>query len=99
MIPQRYIIATLFIAAMLLLFAVVQAPRPVSAGGVGAAETPAVMNLGGFELVTELRLADGWAPRFQGTVDPDQAEAWPYEGGFGTPWEPASPYWRGRGWP
>jgi hypothetical protein len=96
-IPQRYIIATLFIAAMLLLFAVVQAPRPVSAGGVGAAETPAVMNLGGFELVTELRLADGWAPRFQGTVDPDQAEAWPYEGGFGTPWEPASPYLAGQG--
>lgn len=92
MIPQRYIIATLFIAAMLLLFAVVQAPRPVSAGGVAAAETPAIMNLGGYETLAELRMEDGWAPRFQGTQDPDQSEAWPFEGGFGTPWEPASPY-------
>ena len=92
MIPQRYIIATLFIAAMLLLFAVVQAPRPMSAGGVTAMEAPAIMNLGGFEAVAEYRLVDGWAPRFQGTLDPDQADAWPYEGGFGTPWEPASPY-------
>ncbi|HEX4844700.1 MAG TPA: hypothetical protein VFV26_00685 [Geothrix sp.] len=92
MIPQRYIIATLFIAAMLLLFAVVQAPRPVSAGGVAAVETPAIMNLGGYETMAELRMEDGWAPRFQGTQDPDQSEAWPFEGGFGTPWEPASPY-------
>ncbi len=91
-IPQRYIIASLFIAAMLLLFAVVQAPRPVSAGGVAAVESPAIMSLGGFESLAEFRLVDGWAPRFQGTRDPDQAEAWPYEGGFGTPWEPASPY-------
>ena len=91
-IPQRYIIASLFIAAMLLLFAVVQAPRPVSAGGVAAVETPAVMNLGGYELLAELRLEPGWVPRFQGTLDPDQAEAWPFEGGFGTPWEPASAY-------
>lgn len=92
MIPQRYIIATLFIAAMLLLFAVVQAPRPVSAGGVAAVESPAIMNLGGYETLAELRMEDGWAPRFQGTQDPDQSEAWPFEGGFGTPWEPASPY-------
>ncbi|GLH67477.1 hypothetical protein [Geothrix edaphica] len=92
MIPQRYIIATLFIAAMLLLFAVVQAPRPVSAGGVTAVEAPAVMNLGGYESLAELRLVDGWAPRFQGTLDPDQSDPWPFEGGFGTPWEPASPY-------
>jgi hypothetical protein len=96
-IPQRYIIATLFIAAMLLLFAVVQAPRPVSAGGVGAEEAPAVMNLGGFESVAEFRLVDGWAPRFVGTRDPDQSEAWPYEGGFGTPWEPASAYLADQG--
>lgn len=92
MIPQRYIIATLFIAAMLLLFAVVQAPRPVSAGGVAAVETPAIMNLGGYEILAELRMEEGWAPRFQGAQDPDQSEAWPFEGGFGTPWEPASPY-------
>jgi len=91
-IPQRYIIASLFIAAMLLLFAVVQAPRPVSAGGVTAVESPAIMNLGGYESLAEFRLVDGWAPRFQGTRDPDQPDAWPYEGGFGTPWEPASPY-------
>jgi len=91
-IPQRYIIASLFIAAMLLLFAVVQAPRPVSAGGVSAGDSPVIMSLGGYESLAEFRLIDGWAPRFQGTLDPDQTEAWPYEGGFGTPWEPASPY-------
>ena len=78
MIPQRYIIASLFIAAMLLLFAVVQAPRPVSAGGVTAVESPAIMNLGGYESLAEFRLVDGWAPRFQGTRDPDQPDAWPY---------------------
>lgn len=97
MIPQRYIIASLFIAAMLLLFAVVQAPRPVSAGGVAAAESPAIMNLGGYETQAEYRLIDGWAPRFQGAQDPDQPDAWPFEGGFGTPWEPASPYLADQG--
>jgi hypothetical protein len=91
-IPQRYIIATLFIAAMLLLYAVVQAPRPVSAGGVSAPEAPVIMNLGGYEQLAEFRLVDGWSPRFQGALDPDQVEPWPFEGGFGTPWEPASPY-------
>jgi len=91
-IPQRYIIATLFIAAMLLLFAVVQAPRPVSSGGVAAVEAPALMNLGSNEVLAEFRLEEAWAPRFQGALDPDQSEAWPFEGGFGTPWEPASPY-------
>lgn len=96
-IPQRYIIATLFIAAMLLLFAVIQAPRPVSAGGVTSAESPAVMSLGGFESLAELRLEDGWAPRFQGAQDPDQSEPWPFEGGFGSPWEPASPYLADQG--
>jgi hypothetical protein len=96
-IPQRYIIASLFIAAMLLLFAVVQAPRPVNAGGVTAVETPALMNLGGFEVLAEWRLEDGWSPRFQGAQDPDQSEPWPFEGGFGTPWEPASPYLADQG--
>lgn len=97
MIPQRYIIASLFIAAMLLLFAVVQAPRPVGAGGVTAVEAPAIMNLGNYEAIAEFRMADGWAPRFQGTQDPDQPDAWPFEGGFGTPWEPASPYLADQG--
>ena len=97
MIPQRYIIASLFIAAMLLLFAVVQAPRPVSAGGVSALETPAIMNLGNYESLAEFRMQDGWSPRFQGTQDPDQSEPWPFEGGFGTPWEPASPYLADQG--
>jgi len=96
-IPQRYIIASLFIAAMLLLFAVVQAPRPVSAGGVAAVASPAIMNLGGYEAQSEYRLTDGWAPRFQGALDPDQPDAWPFEGGFGTPWEPASPYLADQG--
>jgi hypothetical protein len=96
-IPQRYIIASLFIAAMLLLFAVVQAPRPVSAGGVAAEGAPVVMNLGSYETLAELRLEDGWSPRFQGTQDPDQSDAWPFEGGFGTPWEPASPYLADQG--
>lgn len=82
---------------MLLLFAVVQAPRPVSAGGVTAVEAPAQMNMGGFETLAEFRLADGWAPRFQGAQDPDQSEAWPTEGGFGTPWEPASAYLADQG--
>ncbi|WP_306590569.1 hypothetical protein [Geothrix sp. 21YS21S-4] len=97
MLPQRYIIATLFIAAMLLLFAVVQAPRPVSAGGVTASEAPAVMNLGGYESLAEWRLEDGWSPRFQGALDPDQSDSWPFEGGFGTPWEPASAYLADQG--
>lgn len=97
MIPQRYIIATLFIAAMLLLFAVVQAPRPVSAGGVTATEAPALMNLGSFEMLAEFRMEEAWSPRFQGAQDPDQSEAWPFEGGFGTPWEPASPYLSDQG--
>ena len=97
MIPQRYIIATLFIAAMLLLFAVVQAPRPVSEGGVAAAGAAPVMTLGSYETLAEHRLQEGWSPRFQGTRDPDQLDPWPFEGGFGTPWEPASPYLADQG--
>jgi hypothetical protein len=96
-IPSKYIIATLFIAAMLLLFAVVQAPRPLGEGGVGAADAPAVMSLGAYDPVTDFQLEDGWAPRFQGAVDPDQLEPWPFGGGFGAPWEPASPYLADQG--
>lgn len=91
-VPTRYIIATLFIAALLLLVAIVQAPRPSRAGGVALPETPTALTLDGFEVVAELPLDEGWAPRFQGTRDPDQPDPWPFEGGFGTPWEPASPY-------
>lgn len=92
MIPTRYIIASLFIAALLLLVAVVQAPRSAKSGGVTVADTPTTLTLDSFEVVAELPIDEGWAPRFQGTRDPDQADPWPYEGGFGSPWEPASPY-------
>lgn len=92
MVPTRYIIATLFIAALLLLVAIVQAPRPARSGGVALVEAPTALTLDGFEVVAELPLEEGWAPRFQGTRDPDQPDPWPFEGGFGTPWEPASPY-------
>ncbi|HJW71299.1 MAG TPA: hypothetical protein VJ486_00465 [Geothrix sp.] len=97
MIPQRYIIASLFIAAMLLLFAVVQAPRPVTSGGVASKDAPSMMTFSSFEPVAEFRIEDGWSPRFQGTRDPDQADPWPFEGGFGSPWEPASPYLADQG--
>jgi hypothetical protein len=92
LIPTRYLIATLFIAALLLLMAVVQAPRSAKAGGVATPDTPTALTLDSFEVVAELPIEDGWAPRFQGTRDPDQADPWPFEGGFGAPWEPASPY-------
>ncbi|HJU83554.1 MAG TPA: hypothetical protein VJ600_05045 [Holophagaceae bacterium] len=93
MIPQRYLIASLFIAAMLLLVAIVQGFRPASGGGVAPSD-PAGMaiSLETFPITAELRLEEGWAPRFQGAQDPDQLEPWPFEGGFGAPWEPASPY-------
>lgn len=91
-IPKRYLIATLFIAAMLVLLAVVQAPRSRDKGGVAITEAPAALSLESFETLAEYRLLDGWAPRFQGTRDPDQAKPWPYAGGFETPWEPASPF-------
>ena len=93
MIPQRYLIASLFIAAMLLLVTIVQGFRPASSGGVAPGDTGAVaISLESFPVTAELRLEEGWAPRFQGAQDPDQLEAWPFEGGFGAPWEPASPY-------
>jgi hypothetical protein len=97
LIPTRYIIASLFIAALLLLVAVVQAPRSSKAGGVVAPDSPTTLTLDSFELVAELPLEEGWAPRFQGTRDPDQPEPWPSEGGFGAPWEPASPYLADQG--
>lgn len=96
-IPKRYLIATLFIAAMLVLLAVVQAPRSREKGGVAITAAPASLSLESFETLAEYRLLDGWAPRFQGTRDPDQAEPWPYAGGFETPWEPASPFLSDQG--
>jgi len=92
LIPKRYLIATLFIAAMLVLLAVVQAPRTSKEGGVVAAGAPSTLVLETFESLAEYRLLDSWAPRFEGAQDPDQSEPWPFPGGFGTPWEPASPY-------
>ncbi len=92
MIPKRYLIATLFIAAMLVLLAVVQAPRSKSQGGVATGAAPVALSMESFETIAEYRLADGWAPRFQGTRDPDQLDPWPYAGGFEAPWEPASPF-------
>lgn len=91
-VPTRYLIATLFIAALLLLVAIVQAPRPSRAGGVAVPEATTALTLDSFEVVAELPLDEGWAPRFQGTRDPDQPDPWPFEGGFGSPWEPASAY-------
>ncbi len=93
MIPQKYLIATLFIAAMLLLVAIGLGLRPSGAGGVGVSGPVAVdMVMDSFETLAEWPLEDGWSPRFIGAQDPDQREPWPPEGGFGTPWEPASPY-------
>lgn len=77
---------------MLVLLAVVQAPRTRSQGGVAEGDTPVALGMESFETLAEFRLQDGWAPRFQGTQDPDQLDPWPYAGGFEAPWEPASPY-------
>lgn len=97
MIPKRYLIATLFIAAMLVLLAVVQAPRAREQGGVAISEATPALSLETFETIAEYRLLDGWAPRFQGTRDPDQAAPWPFAGGFEAPWEPASPFLGNQG--
>ncbi len=99
MIPKRYLIATLFIAAMLVILAVVQAPRSTREGGVGVPgdSTALGLTLDSFEKLAEYRLEDGWSLRFQGNQDPDQSEAWPSVGGFETPWEPASPYLGNQG--
>lgn len=88
MIPRRYLIATLFIAAMLVLLAVVQAPRSRSAGGFATDAPPPLLSLESFRTLAELPLRDGWSPRFQSTRDPDQPLPWPFGGGFGTPWSP-----------
>lgn len=93
MIPQKYLIATLFIAAMLLLVAIGVGLRPTGAAGVGVSgAVPVDMVMESFETLAEWPLEDGWSPRFIGAQDPDQREAWPPEGAFGAPWEPASPY-------
>lgn len=92
MLPNRYLIATLFIAAMLLIVAIAQGGRSRKQGGVGQDPTALSMSLDSFETLAELRLEEGWAPRFIGARDPDQWAPWPFEGGFGTAWEPASPY-------
>lgn len=97
MIPKRYLIATLFIAAMLVIMAVVQAPRSRKDGGVMTGEMPIALTLGTFETLAQFELQEGWVPRFVGTRDPDQPDPWPYAGGFNTPWEPASPYLRDQG--
>lgn len=92
MIPTKYLIATLFIAAMLLLVTIVQGTRPASGGGIVADAPTAVLGLDSFPVEASMRLEDGWSPRFKGAQDPDQFEPWPFSGGFGAPWEPASPY-------
>jgi hypothetical protein len=96
-IPKRYLIATLFIAAMLVILAVVQAPRSRREGGVMTGEAPIAMTLETFETLAQLELLEGWVPRYQGARDPDQPDPWPSSGGFNTPWEPASPYLRDQG--
>ncbi|MBS1784567.1 MAG: hypothetical protein JST24_03970 [Acidobacteria bacterium] len=97
----KYLIATLFIAAMLLLVTIVQGLKPASSGGIAAgvgADAPAaVLGLDSFPVEASTRLEDGWSPRFQGAQDPDQWEPWPFAGGFGAPWEPASPYLQDQG--
>ena len=98
MIPQRYLIATLFIAAMLLLVAIGVGLRTPKDGGVGGAgPVPMGLVMESFEAVAEWPLEDGWSPRFIGAQDPDQREPWPFEGAFGAPWEPASPYLADQG--
>lgn len=92
MIPRRYLIATLFIAGMLLLLAVVQAGRSTREGGAVLESSAPGLALAQYEKVADLPLQDGWRPRFEGAVDPDQPDPWPTGGGFGLPWEPASAY-------
>lgn len=94
---NRYLIATLFIAAMLLVLAVVQGRRSTREGGTVTDTSALALSLDSFETVAEFRLEEGWAPRFEGAQDPDQWAPWPFQGGFGAPWEPASPYLRDQG--
>lgn len=97
MIPKRYLIATLFIAAMLVILAVVQAPRSTKKGGVMVTDSPIAMAMESFEVLAQFELQEGWAPRFKDALDPDQPDPWPFQGGFNTPWEQASPYLRDQG--
>ncbi|MBL0312379.1 MAG: hypothetical protein IPP78_06605 [Holophagaceae bacterium] len=69
-----------------------QAFKPPREGGVAVDTAVLSLNLDSFEAISDLRLEDGWAPRFTAAQDPDQWESWPSEGGFGTAWEPASPF-------
>jgi hypothetical protein len=87
----------MFIAAMLLLLALVQAPRSTREGGAMAPDTSVEFTLQSFETLAEYRLLEGWAPRFEGAQDPDQEKPWPFGGGFGAPWEPASAYLADQG--
>ncbi len=87
----------MFIAAMLVLLAFVQAPRSTREGGAMVTDGTVELSMESFETLAEYRLQDGWAPRFQGAQDPDQDKPWPYGGGFGTPWEPASAYLADQG--
>jgi hypothetical protein len=96
-IPKRYLIATLFIAAMLVILSVVQAPRAKGDGGVISGDAPVAANLASFETIAQYELQEGWVPRFQNSLDPDQADPWPFGAGFNTPWEPASPYLSDQG--
>ncbi|HZU52876.1 MAG TPA: hypothetical protein VFF77_03210, partial [Holophagaceae bacterium] len=66
MIPTKYLIATLFIAAMLLLVTIVQGTRPASGGGIVADAPAAVLGLDSFPMEASTRLEDGWSPRFKG---------------------------------
>jgi len=61
------------------------------------ADAPVELSMESFETLAEYRLQDGWTPRFQGAQDPDQDKPWPFGGGFGTPWEPASAYLADQG--
>lgn len=97
MIPKRYLFASMFIAAMLVLLAIVQAPRPTSKGGAMIINPSLPLCMDDFETIAEYRLQEGWAPRFVGNKDPDHDKAWPYCGGFGTAWEPASAYLADKG--
>ena len=97
MIPKRYLFASMFIAAMLMLLAVVQAPRSTRDGGAASPASVVAQSMESFEPLAEYQLREGWVPRFQGAQDPDQEQPWPYGGGFGTPWEPASAYLADQG--
>jgi len=96
-IPKRYLFASMFIAAMLMLLAFVQAPRSTREGGAMTEDAPVALSMESFETLADYRILEGWTPRFQGAQDPDQDKPWPFGGGFGTPWEPASAYLADQG--